>query len=280
MVESNIKYTTDGKKVAIVGKLNSEETIVQEIYVREDGSELPQGENFVVKSLLDEPAETWHEKKIKKLKAEYQAADKKHRYTFRELRTKREQAFKHIRELTQATHQQANMIEQKRVICETFTKFLRGDITHIVQLGWSNYEITTLDEFLIARSDYAGGGGLKLVTLYGKSNGKFEWGATEYKDGSGSSKTFIPCNSLEEAVDAIESAVRDNCVKGNITQYMIDAQKRYGLDYPLPEHKVKFYNKAVESQEKSVNYHKDNMDRELKKLIKIQKESKVNEHPR
>ena len=58
------KYTTDGKKVAIVGKLNNTETIVQEIFVSENGSEIPAGENFVVKSLLDAPAKSWKESQI------------------------------------------------------------------------------------------------------------------------------------------------------------------------------------------------------------------------
>jgi len=48
----NIKFTSDGKKVAVVGKLNAQETIVQEIFVS-NGNEIPSGENFVVKSLHD-----------------------------------------------------------------------------------------------------------------------------------------------------------------------------------------------------------------------------------
>jgi len=42
------KYTNDGKKVGIVGKLNAEQTIVQEIFITESGQEIPSGENFVV----------------------------------------------------------------------------------------------------------------------------------------------------------------------------------------------------------------------------------------
>jgi hypothetical protein len=45
---SEIKYTSKGQKVRIVGKLNSTEFIVQEIHVTESGDEVPAGENFVV----------------------------------------------------------------------------------------------------------------------------------------------------------------------------------------------------------------------------------------
>ena len=58
---SIIKYTTDGKKVVVIGDLNQTEKIVQEIFVTEDGAEIPSGERFVVKSLLDEPAKSWQE---------------------------------------------------------------------------------------------------------------------------------------------------------------------------------------------------------------------------
>ncbi len=60
------KYTADGKKVVIVGALNSKETIVQEVYVS-DGSEIPAGEHFVAKTLLDAPAETYKSKEEKRL---------------------------------------------------------------------------------------------------------------------------------------------------------------------------------------------------------------------
>ena len=52
------KFTADGKKVVVVGALNAKETIVQEIFVT-DGTEFPAGEHFVVKTLLDAPAETY-----------------------------------------------------------------------------------------------------------------------------------------------------------------------------------------------------------------------------
>jgi hypothetical protein len=51
----NVKYTSDGKKVVIIGNLNSQEKIVQEIFII-NGQEVPSGENFVVKSLHDFPA--------------------------------------------------------------------------------------------------------------------------------------------------------------------------------------------------------------------------------
>ena len=67
----NIKYTTDGKKVVVIGDLNQTEKIVQEIFVTKDGDEVPSGERFVVKSLLDEPAKSWKEIKLEQIEKDY-----------------------------------------------------------------------------------------------------------------------------------------------------------------------------------------------------------------
>lgn len=69
------KYTNDGKKVAIVGKLNADQTIVQEIFITENGQEIPSGENFVVTSLHDQPVKKWstfYEDRCKQAEKEYE----------------------------------------------------------------------------------------------------------------------------------------------------------------------------------------------------------------
>lgn len=69
------KYTNDGKKVGIVGKLNAEQTIVQEIFITESGQEIPSGENFVVTSLHDQPVKKWstfYEDRCKQAEKEYE----------------------------------------------------------------------------------------------------------------------------------------------------------------------------------------------------------------
>ena len=53
------KFLSDGRKVAIVGKLNNVEFIVQEIFVTSSGDEIPGGERFTAKSLHDEPVESY-----------------------------------------------------------------------------------------------------------------------------------------------------------------------------------------------------------------------------
>jgi len=51
---SEYKYLKDGRKVAVVGRLNNNQWIVQEIFVSGD-QEFPCGEHFVETTLLDKP---------------------------------------------------------------------------------------------------------------------------------------------------------------------------------------------------------------------------------
>lgn len=54
-----IKFFFDGRKVVVVGALNNQETIVQEVFVTQQGDEIFGGERFVVKSLYDQLVELW-----------------------------------------------------------------------------------------------------------------------------------------------------------------------------------------------------------------------------
>lgn len=71
IMNREIKYTTDGRKVLVLANLNSQEKIVQEIFVI-NNIEVPSGENFVVKALHDAPAISWKEAELKKLHESYE----------------------------------------------------------------------------------------------------------------------------------------------------------------------------------------------------------------
>ena len=73
----NVKYTTDGKKVKVIGQLNSKQIIVREIYVDGD-TEIPTGEDFIVTTLLDKPIPTWKEKHLKEINEEYENKKKEY----------------------------------------------------------------------------------------------------------------------------------------------------------------------------------------------------------
>lgn len=187
------KFTTDGKKVAIVGKLNAQETIVQEIFVTDSGAEIPQGENFVVRSLLDEPAKSWKQKAIEDAEKNYESNRKKYEEEERVLRLKYEQLIQDLKDKTVSIRRM-----NANLSAESFDRvfdFVSGEITHVVYENYSDISIIPFDKFLTG-NEY----GLKLVTLYGKDDGSLSFRLNEYSDGSGISKTFFPFKSHEDAV--------------------------------------------------------------------------------
>lgn len=87
---------------------------------------------------------------------------------------------------------------------ENLEAFIEGRVTHVVIEEWSDFKAVPIDILQYhedsAWSRKTAPNGVKLVTLFGNSNGNLQWRVNEYKDGSGSSwKRIEPCMSLEEA---------------------------------------------------------------------------------
>jgi hypothetical protein len=206
----DVKYTSDGKKVIVVGKLNAEQTIVQEIFVS-GGQEVPSGENFVVKSLHDAPAVSWKEKNLKDLEARYELS-----------RAEWDRKIKAQQSLLREAHDKASL-RAKALFgfaknagnegLETAIKFLSGEITHVFVRGYYP-SISAVDDK--AFYQYADGGRyveeLKIITLFGKTNGDIAFRLGWYSDGSGGGDVEImPATSYEEALGFAQNELNAKC---------------------------------------------------------------------
>jgi len=200
---SNIKYTKDGKKVSIVGKLNNTEFIVQEIYVADDGSEIPAGENFTTSTLLDSPIESWKEKKLRELEERYnreadhwaqkiQKQDKEKSLLHDSAKAKAEALRKFIA-VSDSHHEQL----------QTFVDFMAGNITHLFKKSYGSPEIEEFDGTDIDSGTWGNRRsveGIKLISIFGKSNGDLSYRLHRYSDGSGDSQEIYPHTSYESAL--------------------------------------------------------------------------------
>jgi len=251
------KYTKDGKKVAVIGKLNNEEWIVQEIFVA-DGKEFPAGENFTTKTLLDKPAETYYERRqkefkqrIERIEGEIRTAEKKCQIVERKATTGRL--------INYATEKYADIdLEQ----LDTLFAFMAGQITHVVLENYSDYIIESLVDAVEAVDSYNGrisSDGLRLVSLFGcresgerdKSDRSFrlDWKINQYRDGSGSWHTIYPCKSYGDAVAKLDELISQ---KENATEHLIATKEKYGLANPTKE-KIKAYRqRVIEDKKQSV----------------------------
>lgn len=206
------KYTADGKKVAVVGKLNNSEHIVQEIFVS-DGAEIPLGESFVVRTLLDAPAVSWKdknladsEKNFERRKAEITRESER---LERSARLAHEKAAARIRALTEFCKE-----DQPSEVFDTLIDFMAGRITHVAILDYRPSIASIDDDGMFSIFD-GRVDGLKLISIFGSGYGaaaRLDYRVNQYKDGSGSSwVTVVPCRSEAEAAKALQDRYTEIC---------------------------------------------------------------------
>ena len=123
-------------------------------------------------------------------------------------------------ELSTLPKQHASLIEkiQKQVpALQRISDFLDGKITHYVI--HKSYDWDQIGELTIAcLSDRNGDAryerGLKLLNLYGRSNGDLLWAVSQYYDDSGNTKHRVwPCMSEEEALETLKTETQKQYAK-------------------------------------------------------------------
>lgn len=191
----NEKYTSDGKKVVVIGKLNATETIVQEIFVLKDGSEIPSGEQFVTKSLHDQPVVSWQQKRKGEIDQALARMEKQLSETSDRTRREQKLAAARVKALAQvATKATAESLA-------TLEDFVAGRITHVLMdTEYGSCRIKPFDD--ITRSDdssWSGEDAIKLLSLFGRADGTLQWRIHQYYDHSGCTHIIIPARGLAEA---------------------------------------------------------------------------------
>ncbi len=242
----DIKYTSDGRKVIVVGKLNADQHIVQEIFVC-DGQEVPSGENFVVSSLHDAPSESWKEKNLRELEERYDKQRKAITARIDACDNKLSIAEQKAKQRAGALLAFASNSDNEQL--QTLHAFLAGEITHFFIGGYAP-EIVSWDDNQTYCTDSWGGRmqveGMKLVSIFGISNGKMDYRINQYRDGSGGgSREIIPCKSYEHALSVAQQTLNDSAdmyVSGTQRSLHVDGWLKIdGIQ--IPADALKKYNK-------------------------------------
>ena len=207
------KYTSDGKKVVIVGKLNAQETIVQEIFVS-GGSEIPSGEHFVVKSLHDAPAESWKAKNLRELEENYERTKERLESEMQKARKYLGLAIEKAKEKAKCLMAFADNANDSQL--DLLRAFLSGEITHYAKIGHSPEIITADDTWLFQVDNHYGETRMeatKLMSVFGSSGGKLDFRIHSYRDGSGGSQEITPCRSYAEALGHLQKECDEHIEK-------------------------------------------------------------------
>jgi hypothetical protein len=239
---SEIKFTTDGKKVIIVGKLNSQETIVQEIFISESGAEIPSGENFVVRSLHDAPVESWKEKNLRELEIRYESERKSWEKKIEDLNNRLRKQQKHIEAHIESigAHLRESQPESFDLICG----LLGGRLNVAVINEYGKFTISELTSSFFS-NEY----GFRLISLFGRNNGDMQMKLNRYSDGSGGWDEVKFFESEQQAKDWIISEINSKPV---ISRYSIETAEKYGLEID-PKKLEAYFNEEKGRVEKRIS---------------------------
>ena len=234
---TEFKYTKDGKKVAVLGQLNSQEFIVQEIFVT-NGQEVPGGENFVAKGLLDQPAESWREKRLREVEASYEKRMANMEAEYKQASDRLAQMTDKAKARSSALFSFAKNARDSQL--HALHAFMSGAITHFYKPGYKP-EILTWEDDSVFQIDTWGCrrkvAGIRLISLYGRSDGNLEYRLSQYNDGSGNDQTIVPCRSYEEALEHAQADVDEQArkfVAGEARSFALEEWKKIeGLKIPV-----------------------------------------------
>lgn len=112
-------------------------------------------------------------------------------------------------------------------------EFLDGKITYYVEINHGTVKIVDVKEEKSGNDRRERD--LKLLTLFGKSNGDLAWRLNQYSDGSGSSNTeVIPCTSQEEALIEAKKQIELIYIErdGYYVVGAVDSAKKLGFAVP------------------------------------------------
>lgn len=226
-MSTNIKYTNDGKKVAIIGNLNSQETIVQEIFIVGE-NEIPSGENFVVKSLHDAPAISWREAEIKRVKeynerliSNLETENKQYESQLQKQRERFKQETKILSDKFKFIAAAVKNADEKSF--ETLLAFLEGKIKWLVINDTYAPRIIQFNQLVEKYSDSDYWSGINLISLFGKDDGSLQYRVFDYYNGYKSFNDVIPFETEEEAIAKLAEVI--NACKEFKTEMVIEAKK-------------------------------------------------------
>lgn len=209
------KYMPDGKKVVEIAKISDTQIIVQEIFVDDEGKEFAAGDKFAAKTseLFDKPVKSW-------ATAEQQRQMNYLEYLAKEYKKEEQAGYKKIAEIKEKMQRiQSSLNSRLRYLERVSKEPLEDEIKQIIKdlytflspekkyfckwyggkpfiTEWSyENESTILDKFDNGRVV-----GLRLVTLFGDTDGKLRWKLGNYGDYSGWWDAYMIVDSYEKAV--------------------------------------------------------------------------------
>lgn len=265
------KFLSDGRKVVVVGALNNQETIVQEVFVTTQGDEIPGGERFVVKSLHDQPVESYLSREKKKQEMALESAKAALDKVNKEIHDTKNRLSLWRDALKQVSVLSENINEQD---FDYFIDVMTGKMAYAVAGTYGVPKIERFEDYMsVIDTDWNRGQykGIKMLSLLGNSNGNISLDVNRWQDGSGGYTHVSFFRTREEALDFIKFKVTNNIEESSISIDEFKSLLRMGVTFSKEEtsairnvlekrskslikQATETFNKATESANSSLAY--------------------------
>jgi hypothetical protein len=269
------KYLSDGRKVAVIGQLNNHETIVQEVFVTDAGDEIPSGERFTVKSLHDEPVLSWKAKRAMEDEAQHKKAKRALEDLNKQINQKRD-VLKGYQQLAKDALKSIEGITPEDL--ERLSLFLSGSYRYVVQDSYRVEPPQKLEEAVFAWDSWRCERryeGMKLLNVFGRSDGQLSYRINSYSDGSGSWTEIAFCQTEEEALARVAELAIARIESGRLSAKEWETCKKLGLSFTRAQertfmrHRKKALKESIKDAKERATEYTDRVDQlcsELKAL--------------
>lgn len=264
------KYMSDGRKVVVIGQLNTVESIVQEIFVTEQGDEIPSGERFTTKDLHDKPVISYKKKEEIKLEETLAKLKQNKDTLYNEIEKMKEQR-KANAALLKASNSHIKTLFDDEQTFDLFADVVAGNIAYATQDCNFDYlsEILSFEKAVSQTEGYHRENfeAIKLLSLFGNAAGDLSYRLYNYRDDSGNSRKFKFFRNKQEVIKYLEEYMEKKDV---LREYDLPIIRKF---MEIPQHTLDKTIAAIENShkqnyEKSLQHAKDNLDKSLEKIRK------------
>lgn len=264
------KYMSDGRKVVVIGQLNTVESIVQEIFVTEQGDEIPSGERFTTKDLHDTPVISYKKKEEIKLEETIAKLKQSKDILYNEIEKMKEQRKVNAALLKASDSHIKTMFNDEQTF-DLFADVVAGNIEYATQDCNFDYlcDIVPFEEAISrTRNDYYNVGHfeeIKLLSLFGCADGDLCYRLYDYRDDSGTRRKFKFFRNKQEVIKYLEEYMEKKDV---LREYDLPIIRKF---MEIPQHILDKTIAAIEKSykdgyDKSLQQAKDNLNKNLEKI--------------
>jgi len=259
------KFLSDGRKVAIIGQLNQTEYIVQEIFVTEQGDEIPSGERFTTKGLHETPVQSYADRQIKKkeetlnrIKSSISEIERQEKIEKNRLQSLRDQM------------KSANRLSGKldSFDWDLFCDIATGGIKYIVNSDYYWYKPQRVDTSDYHFSKYDGRyEGLRMISLVFHGEKDHSYNIFNYRDGSGAISKIDVMRTDEELKEWLKDRAEKEHSEGRLRLEQLSFIELY-IDVRRYREELKEYalKEVQDTYDKSVEYAESTRNKKLTQL--------------